>query len=561
MGGITNILQINIEYLEHSDCNKNAIEKLLSYKSIGSSPYDLCKNKNDEYYLTYNSKPITSSYSTQKEAVRLVESSMNSSKDVESIAIFLSCSFPTHIEYFFEHYKHKIIFVIEQDIALLHLVLSSIELKCLKSVILLADERASDVSNVVDNVLEDLDVKKVGMCAHPRATAVSDSSKAYYSEVVDHINEVLKKKIMSLATYYYHAPLWSKNILYNILHNKGNSVVSILNIAKSGVDIPVLIISAGSSIDEQADNIRRLSESHFTLVLSNALGFVVANNIKIDAIVSTDGGFYATYHYMALEYAAQNNINVITTYTSYAHANCRFAKDNVFYFSHNELFEKHFCKNSYYIPMEGSVIIVALKIASLLAKSEIVVAGADFSFSDEKTHSKYSMSFKTDHSLQGKLTSLYNLNENRQGVDKTVITSYSGKNKITNFSLYEYQKHFEYAVSRMTSKAKVYCLTKSSAKVANVDLYKMRDNYKKLDYTIEPIDERIDCGAVRTCMKGYFDVVSSGNLEAIVAHEYTMLIAPWQLENYTKNASNESCEELVNFIGNWAKSVEIFLQK
>ncbi len=562
MGGITSILETNIKYLSSSNYNNRAIQKLLAFQSVASSLYQLSKNKNDEYYLTYNNKPITSSYATVKEATRLIENSMTNALHSESVAIFFACSYPAHIKYFFENYSHKTIFLIEKDIDLLYLILSSIELEFLSKTILLVDEASDNIASVVDSLLEDIDVKKVCMCAHPRASMVEQANKEYYHDVMLSVNEVLKKKLMSLATYYYHAPLWSKNILYNILNNEGYSVRSILNIAKNNRDIPVLIISAGCSIDEQVENIRRLSESHFVLVLSNALAFVVANDIRIDVIISTDGGFYATYHYMALEYAAQKDINVITTYTSYALANSKLNRENIFYFSHNELFETVFCKNSYYIPMEGSVIIVALKIASLLSTSEIVVAGADFSFTDEKTHSKYSMSFQTDHSLQGKLQSLYNLNENRQGFDKTFIDDYNGNQKITSFSLYEYHRHFEYALSRFDIKAKVYSLTKDSAKVTGVDLYKMRDDYKKLDYSIDRVAEDIDKLYVRENMKKYFDILRGvvDDFDSILQHSYTMLIAPWHVENFVKTKSDEAKDELISFLNNWAKSVSAFLR-
>ncbi len=564
MCSINSILETNIKYLSHLSYNQNAIKKLLSYNTSGQTKYQLNPNKNGdgEYYLTYDSKPVTSSYATEKESIRLIENCIKSSAASESIMIFLACSYPAHIKYFFENYKHKTIFLIEKDIDLLYLILSTVGLKFLCKTILLIDEASGYIANVIDSMLEDLDIKKVCLCAHPRASAVSPTNKEYYHSAMLSINEVLKKKVMSLATYYYHAPLWSKNILYNLLHNRGYSISSILNIAKTNSNIAVLVISAGSSIDSQVENITRLSESHFTLVLSNALGFVVANNIKVDAIVSTDGGFYASYHYMALEYAAAKNINVITTYTSYAYANTKFNKNNIFYFSHNELFEKHYCKNSYYIPMEGSVIIVALKIASLLTNHEIVVAGADFSFIDEKTHSKYSMSFRTDNFLQGKLKTLYSLNENRQGTDKTFLLDYNGKQKTTNFSLYEYQKHFEYAVKNMPSTIKIYSLTAESAKVANIGLYKMKAAYNKLEYDIELVAENIDTQFIRKDIKKYFDVIDNSNnsgIDDIVAHPYTMLVAPWHVENYLKIESMESRDELAAFVKTFAKSVEAFL--
>lgn len=558
MGGITSILETNIKYLSCSKYNAKAIQNLLSYKTSGQEAYQLAKNKNDEYYLTYENKPVTSSYATEKEAMRLVENSISSTnKTDESIAIFLSFSYPAHIKYFYENYKHKTIFIIEKNISLIHLILIRVECPFLANSILLLDESESSVAKTIDNSLEDIDVKKVCLCAHPRATAVSENVKGYYASVITSINEVLKKNVMSLATYYYHAPLWSKNILNNILLNEGYSITSILNIRKKLDNIPVLIISAGSTIDDEVENIKRLSESHFTLVLSNALGFAVANDIKIGAVISTDGGFYASYHYMALEYAAQNDINIITTYTSYSHANSRFCKENIFYFSHNELFEKHFCKNSYYIPMQGSVIIVALQIASLLASDEIVIAGADFSFTDEKTHSKYSMSFKTDHSLQSKLKSLYSLNENRQGSDKTYINDYNNEQKITNSSLYEYYRHFEYALSQINPSVKVYCLTKPSAKIKGVGLYEMREPYKKLEYSIERVSENMDREYMRKEIESYRKLLEARSFEDILNHSYTMLIAPWQVENYAKNKTDEARDELVLFLKNWIKSIKV----
>ena len=57
----------------------------------------------------------------------------------------------------------------------------------------------------------------------------------------------IKEKLMSLTSNYYFAPIWARNIIYNLVFNKGYSIKTYKNILNK--KIPLLLISAGASID------------------------------------------------------------------------------------------------------------------------------------------------------------------------------------------------------------------------------------------------------------------------------------------------------------------------
>ncbi len=540
------IFDANIKYLSLSSLNKNAIERILSFNQNQNSKYQL-KETDDKYFsLLYENKSITSLYSSKKEASRLIDNNIKDNKN--TLAIFLAGSSFSHIKYFIENYNYKKIIVIEKSIELIHLILTNYELPFLSKIILLLDENIGNISTFLDNMIEDIEVSFVKIIPHLRASSIE---KDYYINATNNINKILKKKIMSSATYYYHAPIWSKNILYNASHNQGYSIKSFVNKNKN---ISILIVGAGPSIDKEINNIKKLSQSFFTIVISNALSTMIKNNIKVDAVISTDGGFYSSYHLMALEYSKEKNIKIITTYTSYPYPIAKLDKKNIFYFSHNESFEKDICKDSYYIPMEGSVIIMAYKIASLLQPKNIIIAGCDFSFTDDKTHSLYSMSYATDYTLQNKLSSLYNLNENRQGSDKMYLHDNNNNIKKTSFTLYEYYNHFKAIINK--SNIKTYSLTENSAKIENVGIYKMKEHYKKLEYNIDMISESFDIKILKENINNYFSIIESEDIEQSIEHRYSNFIAPWHTKRALEN--KENMNEFFSFIKKWQKEISIF---
>nr|WP_241210655.1 6-hydroxymethylpterin diphosphokinase MptE-like protein [Brachyspira hampsonii] len=142
--------------------------------------------------------------------------------------------------------------------------------------------------------MNDNDSKKIVYIRHVRASNIDNETREYYDNINISLANSIKEKLMSLTSNYYFAPIWTRNILYNMHFNEGYSIKTFCNILKK--EIPILFVSAGASADDYIENIKELSKTHFVIVLSHAFNTLIKNNIKPDAVVSTDGGFYSSIH-------------------------------------------------------------------------------------------------------------------------------------------------------------------------------------------------------------------------------------------------------------------------
>lgn len=514
-------LEKNISHLEKNPLNKSALEKLTSFKNNGACKYNLSKTKTGDVSLSYEGKYITSSFNPKADAQKFVET-VAPKKDKNYNSIFISASSLHHVSFFAENYDYENIIIIEKDVSLIHLIFSEKDFPFLKDSVLFLDEYSENIANMLDLLIDDICAKRSVIFSHPRACLIN---KDYYARISESVGAIMRKKIMSLTTYYYHIPLWSKNIIYNSLHNNGFSVSSFNNILLGNT--PIVIIGGGASLDTVAEKIRELEETHFILSLSNALSWAAENGIKPDAVISTDGGFYSSQHLFALEYAKEKNIMLFTTHSAYPYPFYSIDKENIFYFSQGESFEKELFKDSMLLPMEGSVLNTAYRLSSLLSPSYIILAGCDFSYSDEKTHSAHSMSFYSDYKNQNKIKSLYTLNSVRQNACDETVFDYKGKKHKTSISLIAYYKHFENLVSSLG--AQTFSLTETSAKLKGVDIYKDKHSEKK-EYSVRKEKEKIYFENVHASLKEYKCLTEKKDIDSMLAHRYSDFIAPWHKE-------------------------------
>lgn len=206
------ILKKNIEAL--NKYNINTIKKLENINNNDS--YEIKFNKNNLISVSYKNKALTSLYAPIEEAKRLIEQYIKNN-DADYTAIFLSIASFYHIDYFLSlNAKNKAI-IIEKDIELLKLILSNIEIKYADRIIILSEE--NDVLLFFNNFIREDNVKKLVVIRHIRASNVSEENKNYYDNITIQLSNIIKERLMSLTSNYYFAPIWARNIIYNIHSN------------------------------------------------------------------------------------------------------------------------------------------------------------------------------------------------------------------------------------------------------------------------------------------------------------------------------------------------------
>lgn len=528
----------NIKKLEENKYNLRALDKLQNYKS--KSLYCISFVKNN-YSVLYNNKPIISNYAALEEAKRLIDTSIKDIKRQKLIGIFFSIASYHQVDYFLSLDSGNFAIVIEKDISLVKELLKNVLLNGLSRTIIILDENEIDVSNFFNFFIEENMLRNIVTVRHLRASLINS---AYYDSLQIKYNTIIKEKIMSLSSNYYFAPLWSKNILYNLKINEGYGIEAYKNILACAT--PILIVSAGASIDNAIEKIRELSYTHFVLVLSHAFNAMIENNIIPDAVISTDGGFYSSIHLFKF---IKTNIPIFTTHSAYPYPLNNIDKKRIFYFSHNESFESILYKKSEFFPMEGSVIMPALRIADTLNPSHIVLAGCDFCYVNEKTHSMYSSSFAIDFSYQNKLNSLENIRYKKINSKNNYIECFDFVTRPSSDSLLSYLRHFSMVLDSIKCK-NIFTITKESARLKNVSIYDGRVKVPNKNIVLKEINpEYSEKELFFNCLKEFFDSLNKNNIKESLENKIAYMISPRHVDEF--HNGNISFEDYKKYFLSW----------
>ena len=540
----------NIEELNKNKYNLRAIQKLKNYQTENDL-YKIKLNKDNLITVIYNDKPLTSAYAPIEEAKRLINQNVKDSSS--HIGIFLSIASFYHIDYFLSLNEDSEAIIIEKDIEIVKLVFENIESKNLKRAIILLDEKIEDIISFFNFYIAEENIKKIIYIRHIRASNIKAENKNYYDNIHAVLINNIKEKLMSLTSNYYFAPIWARNIIYNLKLNKGYSIKTYKNILSK--KIPMLLISAGASIDNYIEEIKELSKTHFILSLSHAFNTLIKNDIKADAIVSTDGGFYSSIHIID---SIKNDIPIFTAHTTYPFPLTNIDKNRIFYFSHNESFEKiiypHKNTNNIYFQMEGSVIMPALRIANFLNPKYIILAGCDFCHLNDKSHSIYSNAVALDFLISDKLKTFENLKYKRLN-DNQNIECYDNVLRKSSASLISYKTHFETLANEIIKETEIFNLTKESAKIENVKIFNNISNNTNKNITInnyieETINEKEFIKKLESFIK---------NIGNEIDENFANMISPYHISALKENKISK--REFKEYIIKWHNEIKIVLKK
>ena len=540
----------NIEELNKNKYNLRAIQKLKNYQTKNDL-YKIKLNKDNLITVIYNDKPLTSAYAPIEEAKRLINQNVKDSSS--HIGIFLSIASFYHIDYFLSLNEDSEAIIIEKDIEIVKLVFENIESKNLKRAIILLNEKIEDIISFFNFYIAEENIKKIIYIRHIRAAGINSKNKNYYDNIHAILINNIKEKLMSLTSNYYFAPIWARNIIYNLRLNKGYSIKTYKNILNK--KIPLLLISAGASIDNYIEEIKELSKTHFILSLSHAFNTLIKNDIKADAIVSTDGGFYSSIHIID---SIKNDIPIFTAHTTYPFPLTNIDKNRIFYFSHNESFEKiiypHKNTNNIYFQMEGSVIMPALRIANFLNPKYIILAGCDFCHLNDKSHSKYSNAVALDFLISDKLKTFENLKYKRLN-DNQNIECYDNVLRKSSASLISYKTHFETLANEIIKETEIFNLTKESSKIENVKIFNNISNNTNKNITINNyIEETINEKEFLKKLESFIK-----NIDNEIDENFANMISPYHISALKENKISK--KEFKEYINKWHNEIKIVLKK
>ena len=546
---MNSILDKNIERLKLNKINLAEIETIKNFNENSNSNYEIISSKNNSYTITHKGKSLVSSYAPDEEAKKFILSSL--SNKTYSNAVFFGISSYHQVDYFLSINKKNKAIIIEKDIDLVYKIFSYNYFNSLDRVIVILNKTPENIIHILNNIISDKDILNTVPIRHIRSSSINDN---YYDQISILYSSFTREKIMSLTSLFYFSNIWANNILYNIKLNPAMTIKSFDNILKHNT--PLLLVSSGKSIDEKIDKIKALSETHFILCLSHALNTLLENNIIPDAVITTDGGFYSSIHLEKLK-TIKNDIYIFTTHTAYPASLSHIKNENIFYFSHNESLETLIYKDSVYIPMEGSVIMPAIRIATMLAPSYIILAGCDFTHINEETHSKYSNSILIDYITHNKIDTIYNKNIKRRNASKESIICYDNILRETSASLIVYYKHFSLLINN-TNNIKIYTLTEKSAKIENVEIYNenIHKNIHKKNIKITRIKENIYKDEFNKLLRELESSLLANN-ENILENKLIDIIFIWQKKEVIEKNSSENIKKIISEYIKFTKLLDI----
>jgi hypothetical protein len=256
----------------------------------------------------------------------------------------------------------------------------------------------------LSNILQFIPEKEVEIYLNPVLKNI-DSFKI----VQDFCVQSLRRKIININTAKKFSKEWTKNFLKNsikYIFNKG--VGSFINLLES--KYPVIIIGAGSSIDDNLLTIKRLSNFALIICVDTALIPLLKANIRVDIVVSSDSQSVNALYITQSELVKKNLSKyplLVCMPTVHPKLIEKYKGKVLFSSLPFDLVKEidSFTINRLEVGSGGTVSALAFEVAIIMNPSSIILFGTDFCYSNGKLHCNNAL---FDSIYYGKSNYIYN---------------------------------------------------------------------------------------------------------------------------------------------------------
>ena len=332
--------------------------------------FDFFTSKKGSLTFTYNGNLIHSSYDPLKEAEKYINIHL---KDIKTRPPVFLIVYPG-LNYIYDilsvKYSSSRFVVIHSS----EDIFSRISSKYSDNASVWHPGKKQDLTAFLRNEIREIELKGLQIL---NWAPVSSALKEACSFIDSSVSGIIREYNGNINTLNYFGKRYFKNVIKNVLSLKRT-------VSFSKTEKPVVITSSGPSLEKSADFIRKNRKSIFLLSLSSSLTFLLENNIEPDLFLTTDPGFYSSYHTKKINNSAVPAAVPLTSY----HFN--FNDKPFFLLNQNTLHEKlllrSFPLKMHSVLQNGTVSGTALDLALSLTDYPVFYAGLDFCSSDIKSH-------------------------------------------------------------------------------------------------------------------------------------------------------------------------------
>ena len=226
--------------------------------------------------------------------------------------------------------------------------------------------------------------------------------KAWINEIASNINEInsiLKKTLGIISADYsvqaHFGKIWNSNILNNAKTAEKQNTFSFNETIKNSLNKTAVIVAAGPTLDKSIEDflIKADPEKYFVIATDTAASSLIKRNVFPDIVVSIDGQSVSYNHFINTEISTKKEIIYAFDLCANSSAVRHIYEDGrklLFFCSGHPLSTAiNSCCGSPLITLfsgAGTVTITAVDLAVKAGFKDIIILGADFSYSNGKAY-------------------------------------------------------------------------------------------------------------------------------------------------------------------------------
>lgn len=408
------------------------------------------KNENKKVF-------IHSAYDPEKEAKQWVD---EVKIDSESVIILFGLGLGYHASEILQRMgKENLLLIVEPSMETFRIALNMDIVKQLLNDNRVAISVASDRNEMVYFLSQYIPYDKMEHCIVCDFGPYKYIFSTQYGEFISAVKDVMNAKTINRNTLLHFAAQWQENFFKNLPYALESIPISML--FDKFIDKPVIIVSAGPSLNKNIDLLKEVQDKAFILCVGTALKALLRRGIKPHAVITVDGGYPNYVHFKDISC----DCPLIYSFTVYPDIVKEWQGPRILMgmFDPMSLWFQEKLGIPLGMIMAGpSVANVAFGLAMAMKADPIILIGQDLAYAEDgRTHASG--------------TSYDSAYVDFNNKKYTYVEGVNGDLVPTDLSFMSFKLWFENAIQCMADKATVIDATEGGAKIQGTKIMTLKD--------------------------------------------------------------------------------------